>query len=129
MMNQIYSVNLYDDRNFMSYSDTDAQTDYFHNRTAGTAHAIEILKEDAGSVLHVSIVNNYTDAKFVKRINRIAKALNYKIKVVEKKGVYRMSEGHDYDTKAPCFFIRPYQYNEYYLFDASLVKESEIITN
>ncbi len=129
MMNQIYSVNLYDDHNFMVYSDTDSQTDYFHNRTAGTAHAIEILKQDASSVLHVSIVNNYTDSKYIKRIQRIAKALNYKIKVVEKKGIYRIGESTDYYSKAPCFNIRPYQYKEYYLFDASLVKESEIIIN
>ena len=116
----ISSITMYDKDNYVNYSDTDSSTDYFNSYTIGTAHTIEWLKKDAGVVVRVSVVNEYTDSKYVKRLNRFAKAIGYRIKTVEKKGVYRISE-----TDFQCH-IRPYQYNEFYLYNPKQIKAKQI---
>src|ERR1041385_185662 len=106
----INSIMMYSKDNYVNYSDTDSSVDYFNSYSIGTQHTIEWLKKDAGAVIKVSVVNEYKDEKYIKRLNRFAKSIGYKIKTVEKKGIYRISE-----TDFQCH-IRPYQYNEYYLY-------------
>ncbi|HEX7178358.1 MAG TPA: hypothetical protein VF220_01445 [Nitrososphaeraceae archaeon] len=106
------SITMYDKDNFVNFSDSDSQTDYFNSYSLGINHLLDWIKEgraSPSSVVHVSVVNNEIEPKHIKRLERIAKAINYKIKTVEKTSDYG-------------------NYTEWYLYDADLIKESAIIT-
>ena len=122
----VTSITMNDKDNFVNFSDTDSSTDYFHSYSLGLNQLINwFTKEDLAqpaSVIKVDALNNDIEPKHIKRLERIAKALRYKIKTVEKKGIYRISE-----TSSMCY-IQPYQYEYWYLYDANLINEKEIIT-
>lgn len=115
----IYSVTMYDKDNFLVYSDSDSQIDYFHNRTVGTNSMIEILEKDASDIIKFSAVNNDIEPKHIKRVQKVAKALNYKVHTVHKKGIYRISESND------ICYIQPYNYDEFYLYDGLKINNIE----
>lgn len=98
--------------NYVVYSDSDSQTDYFNYARGSLRYMIKLLQKDAGDVVHVRIVNNETDPKYFKRIERIAKVLNYRIAVAKVEGNY--ADGN------------PYNYNEYYIYDPSVISLEQI---
>jgi hypothetical protein len=117
---------MYDKDNYVNFSDTDSSTDYFHSYSLGINHLIDWFTKDnlaqPATVIKVDVVNNEVKPKHIKRLQRIAKTLRYKIKEVHKKGIYRQLE-----TSFKCDIL-PYDYKEWYLYDAELINEKEIIT-
>ena len=119
------SITIWDKDNFCNFSDTDSSTDYFHSYSLGINHLLDWFTESRAqpsTVLKLQFGNNEDLPKYHKRLERIAKTLRYKIKTVTKKGIYRISEN------TQMCYIQPYDYKEYYLFDANLISEKEIIT-
>lgn len=86
----ITSINMYEHRgdNYISYSDTDSQIDYFHSYTLNTKHLIEWLNKDnndkgrKADKIRVSFVNEFSD-KLLKRLKRICKNCNYDYKIIK----------------------------------------------
>lgn len=140
----IVSITMWEKDNYVNFSDSDSQTDYFHGYSLGITHIIDWLTKNeakvngdmsplaqAGTVIRMDVGNNpaTVEPKYLKRVERLAKVLGYKIKAVEKKGIYRINEGHDYYSKAPCFYITPYKYTEFFLYDSALISEEQIRIN
>ena len=120
----IDSITFYDKDNYVNFSDTDSSTDYFNSYSIGTSHLIDWINEGRlGAIVKVSFVNNEDLSKYHKRLARIQKAAGYNLKVVEKKGIYRISEN------SKMCYIQPYKHNDYYLYDAGLISPGRIITN
>ena len=69
---------------YVSYSDSDSMTDYFHGRSCGVNRAIELLKTDGGEVIQVH--TNYSEycdpegvelEKLLRRIKKMAEKSGY----------------------------------------------------
>lgn len=121
----IDSITFWDKDNYVDFSDTDSQTDYFNSYSLGTNHMMEeFWKKRYGEVIRISFGNNEMNVpKYWKRLEKLVKATGYKLKTVEHKGIYRIVELHN-----RCE-ISPYNYKTFILYDANLVKEEELIIN
>lgn len=81
----ISSMTIYNEPHvYLSYSDTDSQTDYFNGRSTGVNHAIDLLKTDGGEI--VTVHTNYSEycdpegvelEKLLRRIKKMADKSGY----------------------------------------------------
>lgn len=84
--------------NYMSYSDTDAQVDYFNGVSFGTNLTIEYLQKDGGDVIRVYTSGGEEEGseeaiKTFKKIEKIAKKAGY---IAEIKGEQKSMKNGDY---------------------------------
>jgi len=112
-MSQIYKIVFQDKTNFAMFDDSDSMTDYFHSVHLSVKDLLndEYFKSKVSDVLKIEFENYEMLSKYYKRLNQLAKGLQFKIKTVKKIGQYAGN------------------YEEFYLYDADKIKESEIITN
>lgn len=124
MTNIVNSITFWDKDNFMNYADSDSMTDYSHSVSLGINHLIDWFTkpENTGingseyylakvdKVIRIYFGNNEELPKYFKRLEKLSKILNLKIYHVHKESQYG-------------------KYKDFWLYNPSQIKESEIITN
>lgn len=79
MVARIISINMSSKDNYLSYDDSDSQTDYFHGYSLGINRAVEWIKKDGGSAIRVTVTNNSKETPALRRVQQIAKACGYTV--------------------------------------------------
>lgn len=82
-MAKIDSITMYDSDNYVSYSDSDGLTDYFHGYRLGVAATIEWLARDGADAVRVR-ANGTFEARDHKRAKRIARGAGYDLRLETK---------------------------------------------
>jgi hypothetical protein len=119
----ITSITFWDKDNYVDFSNTDSQTDYFNSYSLGINHLMEeFWSKRYGATIRIDFGNNEMDVpKYYKRLEKLVKATGYKLKTINHKGISRLWELRD-----RCD-INPYNYDTFVLYDPHLIKEEEII--
>jgi hypothetical protein len=119
----IHSITFWDKDNYVDFSDSDSQTDYFNSYSLGTKQMMEdFWKKRYGATIRISFGNAEMDVpKYWKRLDKLVKATGFKLKTIEHKGIYRVVDLHD-----RCE-INPYNYKTFVLYDPHLIKEEDIV--
>lgn len=79
MTARIISINLSWKDNYVSFDDTDLQTDYFHGYSLGINRTVERVKDKGGRKISVSVTNDDAKIPALKRVEQIAKECGYTI--------------------------------------------------
>ena len=113
-MSQIYKIVFQETTNFAMFDDSDSMTDYFHSVHLSVKDLLndEYFKSKISDVLKVECENYEMLPKYYKRLNQLAKGLRFKVKTVKKTNKYTNND-----------------YEEFYLYDSSKIKENEVIIN
>jgi hypothetical protein len=75
----IWQITLWEDGNFVNFSDTDSSTDYFHSYNLGLNSVIEWINEGkGGDTIEINFGNNKNLPKYHKRVALIAKKCGYR---------------------------------------------------
>jgi len=75
----ITSVTFWDKDNYVSFSDTDIQTDYFNSYTLGIGQTMEWVKEDGDDVILLRFGNGKDLPKYRKRLEKLAHECGYSV--------------------------------------------------
>src|SRR6266508_2340057 len=73
----ITEVTMWDDHNYVSYSDTDSQSDYFDGYCLGVRRTVEWIRNDGGDRILVRFGNGIDHPKYRKRLKAICKQCSY----------------------------------------------------
>lgn len=76
---RITSINLSWKDNYVSYNDSDIQTDYFNGYSLGINSTLKWVKEDGAPKITVTVTNDDPKIPALKRIQQIAKACGYTV--------------------------------------------------
>lgn len=94
-MSQITKIVLQPKLNFCMFNDGDILTDYIHSYHLRLKELLDgSWNERLADSIEVEFENNEMDSRYYKRLEQIAKKLNYKIETTKHKGQY----GPDYET-------------------------------
>lgn len=116
-MPHIDSITFWDKDNYVNFSDTDSQTDYFHSYSLGINQLLtDFWKKRFGLSIQIHFGNNKDLPKYRKRLDRLEKALGYKRETIRHKGIYRIVE-----LSNRCD-IQPYDYEDFILYHPDLEK-------
>jgi hypothetical protein len=77
MSAKIISINFSWDHNYVSFSDTDISTDYFHGYLLNQKETAEWIKEDGAETITVTISNNDSKIPAERRLKKICKIAGY----------------------------------------------------
>lgn len=73
----ITEVTMWDDHNYVSYSDTDSQADYFDGYCLDVRQTLEWIKKDGGCKILVRFGNGLDRTRYRKRLAAICKHCGY----------------------------------------------------
>lgn len=100
MVARIISINLSWKDNYVSFDDSDIQTDYCHGYSLGINRTVEWIKKSGGRGIKVSVTNDDQSIPAFKRVKAIAEACGYTIEDKSHEHVY-----HGYNNEETKRFV------------------------
>ena len=99
MVARIYSINISQKDNYVSFDDSDSMTDYFHGYSLGVNRTAEWIKKHGGRSIGVNVTNNDITTPALRRIQLIAKTAGYNIEDKTHMHTYYDWQNKPYEVK------------------------------